>query len=199
MRSPGAASAWRSHRSSPRPTARPSSSRAGPASGRPSASPCRSQLAVPDDQLLIEREQLAEPGLRLAALATGQVRSEILDVNLHARAVCGDKLDRHSPLLPHEDGLVALGGQRGLDRMAEALLRLVRILGQHQQPLRWVAALDAAGALPSAREEVRAELAAEAKVAFYLAEPAGKAPGIRERRPHVVGRRLEAILYPYGA
>jgi hypothetical protein len=36
----------------------------------------------------------------------------------------------HAPFLPDQDGLVAVGGQRGFDEM---LVRLVRFHGQQQQ------------------------------------------------------------------
>ena len=101
----------------------------------------------------------------VAALTPGEVISEIFNVELHPGPVRGEHVQRHPPLLPDHDGLVAVGRQHGLDL---PLVRLIRRFGAHQQPLRRVARLDATGAYPPAGKQVCAVLTAEAKVALDL-------------------------------
>lgn len=59
--------------------------------------------------------------------------SEIFDMKLHPGPVSREQVQRHAPFLPDHDGLVAVCGQDGLDVL---LVRLVRVLDAHQQPLR---------------------------------------------------------------
>ena len=86
-------------------------------------------------------------------------------------------------MLPDHDGLVAVGGQHDLRLL---LIWLVRLRDVHEQPLRRLARFDAAGAFPSAGEEVCAVLTAEAKVTLDLAVPADQTRGVGERCPDVV-------------
>ena len=90
----------------------------------------------------------------------------------------------------------AVGGQRGLD---DVLVRLVRVLDAHQQPLRGLARFDAPGAFPSAGEKACAVFTAESQVALDLAVPAGQTRGIGECRPHVVDIGVEAVLHAHDA
>ena len=83
-------------------------------------------------------------------------------MDLDSGSVRGEQLQRHSPFLPDQDGLGAVGGQRGLDGV---LVRFVGVLCHNQQPPRGLACFHAARALPSAGEEVCAELTAEAQIA----------------------------------
>ena len=104
----------------------------------------------------------------------GDVGGEVFDVDLDPGPVGGQQLQRHAPFLPDQHGLVAVGDERGFDGVLGRPVRLVRVPGQHQQPLRGLARFHASRAFPSAREEACAELTAEAQVALHLAEPAGE-------------------------
>jgi hypothetical protein len=88
--------------------------------------------------------------------------------------------------------VVAIGGQCGLDGV---LVRLFRVLGHNQQPLRRFADVHAARAFPSAGIEVCAELIADSQVALDLAAPARETARIGECRLHVVDVGVEAFLH----
>ena len=60
------------------------------------------------------------------------------------------------------------------------LVRLVRGLGSHQQPLPGLARVDASGAFPAAGEKACVVLAAEAEIALDLAVPVGQTRGVGE-------------------
>ena len=91
-------------------------------------------------------------------------------MDLHPGPVGGELVQGHAPFLDDQDGLVAFGGQGDLDDM---LVRLVRSL--------FVTSSRRGGSHASTRPvpshplaKARAELAAEAEVALYLAVPAGQ-------------------------
>ena len=79
------------------------------------------------------------------------------------------------------------------------LVRLAQVAWSQQQPPRGLARFHPPGAFPSAGKEACAELTAEAQVALYLADPAGEAAGIGERRPQVVDIGVEAVLHAHDA
>src|SRR5262249_3258992 len=82
--------------------------------------------------------------------------------------------------------------QCGLDGV---LVWLFRMFGHNQQPLRRIADFHAARAVPSAAIEVGAELAADAKVALDLSQPAGQTARIGECRPQVLHIAVDAVLH----
>ncbi len=114
---------------------------------------------------------------------------EILGVDLIPGPVGGDQVRGHAPGLDDQDGLVAVGGQRGLDGL---VVRLVHAPGRHQQPPWGLARFHAPGAFPELKASV--ELSAGAEVAFYLAVPAGQAAGIGDCRPQVVDIGVVAVF-----
>jgi hypothetical protein len=67
---------------------------------------------------LVGREELVPPGLRVAVLTTGDVGGETFDVDLHSGPVGGEEVQGQAPFLDDQVGLVAVGGQRGLDDRA---------------------------------------------------------------------------------
>jgi hypothetical protein len=79
------------------------------------------------------------------------------------------------------------------------LVGLFRLLGQNQQPPRWLARFHAACAFPSAGKKACAVLAAESQVALDLAVPAGQTTGLRECRPEVVDIGVVAVLHAHDA
>src|SRR4029077_18318982 len=107
--------------------------------------------------------------------------------------------------LDDQDGLVAVGGQRGLDGLVEGRRAVtlppgfVRLSGGHHQTAWWLARFDAPGAFQASGLDVQAELAARAEVAFYLAVPAGEARGIGECRPQVVDAGVVAVFHAHDA
>ena len=125
----------------------------------------------------------------------GEVSGEIFDVDLPSGPVVGEQVQGHAPFLENQDGLVAVGGQRGLDDM---LVRLARVLGRHQQPPRGLARFHPPGAFPFAGK-AGAELTAQTQVALDLGDPAGQAAGIGERRPQVIDTGVEAVSDAHGA
>ena len=114
--------------------------------------------------------ELVPPRRGVDALTPGEVGGEIFDMDLHPGPVGGEQVQGHAPFLPDQDGLAAVGGQRGLDDM---LVRLAQCHGQ-QQPPRGLARVHAPGAFRSAGKKAHAELTAEAQVALDLADPAGQ-------------------------
>jgi hypothetical protein len=122
---------------------------------------------------LISREKALPPllGTYLAALIPGDVGGEIFDVDLPPGSVGGELVEAHAAFLEDQDRVVTAGGQRGLDGV---LVRLSHMLGHNQQPLRGLADLHAARALPSAGIEVCAELTADSQIALDLAQPTGE-------------------------
>jgi hypothetical protein len=64
-----------------------------------------------------------EARLRVGPLFAGEVRGEILDVDLESRRVRREQLERQAALLDEQDGLVAVPGQCDVGRV---LARLVR-------------------------------------------------------------------------
>src|SRR5262249_37619665 len=111
---------------------------------------------------LVGRQELLPPGARVAARAAGEIRTEILDVDLDSRAVRGEQLDRHSAFLPDHSGLVALGGERDLylTVFAVALVGIHR--RRNEKTLRRLAGFDATDAAPATGVEVGAVPAADA-------------------------------------
>ena len=95
---------------------------------------------------LISGKQLAHPRTCLAALASRQIGAEVLDMDLDPSPVSGEIGHRHATFLPHDSGLVNVGGQGDLDGL---LVRLVRFPVQ-QQPPRSLAGLHSPRAFPSA-------------------------------------------------
>jgi dihydrofolate reductase len=146
--------------------------RAAPLTQRPSPRRRSCSSAEVGRQALIGRVELVPPRLGVVpALTPGEVVGEIFDMELHPGPVRGEQVQRHAPFLPDHDGLVAVGGQHGLDLL---LVRLVRVLDAHQHPLRGLAHFYAPGAFPSACEKAYAVLTAGAQVALDLAVPAGQ-------------------------
>src|SRR5205814_8792050 len=139
----------------------------------------------------IGRQELFPSPLCVAALSPGDVVRQVLDMNLHARAVRSYLLHGHAPFLYDQDRLVAVSGQRGLDDV----LLIVVLTRRQQQPIWSVARFHAPGAFPSAGEEAFAELTSQAQVSLNLAVPAREAQGIGERRPQVADIGLEAVLH----
>ena len=121
---------------------------------------------------------------QLAGYGAGtQIHVEDLAAYLAGRERCDAAAN--APLLPDQDCLVAVGGQRGLDHVLVWLVQGHR----HQQPRRRLARLHAPAAL----------LPAWAETALYLTDPAGETAGIGERRPEVVDLGVEAVLDPHDA
>jgi hypothetical protein len=87
-------------------------------------------LADASRQVLIGRQELAEPRAGVAALTPGEVGGEVFDMDLDPRPVGGELVQGHAPFLPGQDGLIAVGGERDLDDM---LALLARLHGQQQQ------------------------------------------------------------------
>src|SRR6266853_2212093 len=139
-------------------------------------------LADVGRQVLIGRDELVPPRLAVATLTPGEVSGEIFGVDLPPGSIEGDLVQGHALDLDDQDGLVAVSGQRGLDSLVERRRTatpppgLVRFPDRHQQPPWGLARLHTPGALPL---DVQAELSVGTEVAFYLAEPAGQAAGIR--------------------
>ena len=117
-------------------------------------------------------------------------------MDLDPRSVGGEQVHGHAPLLPGDDGLVAVGGQRDLD---DPLSGFPGPLGNQHQPLRRFARFHASRAFPSAGMEACAVLATAPQVALDLAVPAGQTRGIGERRPHVVDIGVEAVFHAHDA
>ena len=84
----------------------------------------------------------------------GEVRGEVLGVDLPPGPVEGDPVEWHPLDLDDEVGLVALGGERGLDRRVERRRTLtlpIRFLGfppRHPKSPRRLAGFDAPIAFP---------------------------------------------------
>src|SRR6185436_8489686 len=112
---------------------------------------------------------LFPPSLCVAALAPGDVVSEIFDMDLDPRSVGRDQFQRHAAFLPDHESLVAVAGQRDLELAAS---RLPGPFGHEQQPPRRLARLHPSRAFPSAGMEAGSVLPAEAEVALDLAVPA---------------------------
>src|SRR6266851_3241688 len=154
-------------------------------------------------QFLIGRDELVPPRLAVVALTPGEVGAEIFGVDLPPGPVEGDLVQGHALDLDDQDGLVAVGGQCGLDGLVERLRaatlppRLVRLPGRYQQSPRGLTRFHAPDAVQVS--EVLAELSAEAEVAFYPAVPAGQADGIGERRPQVVDIGVVAVFDAHDA
>src|SRR5713226_5462846 len=84
--------------------------------------PCRAgTLADVGCQVLIGREELLPPRLRVAALTPGEVGGEIFGVDLPPNSVKGDLVKGQALDLDDQDGLVVVGGQLGLDGLVERL------------------------------------------------------------------------------
>src|SRR5215831_6513237 len=147
-------------------------------------------------QVLIGRQELVPPRVGVAALTPREVGGEIFDMDLDPRSVGGELVQGHAPFFPDQDGLVAVGGQRGLD---DLLVPLARSLGQDQQPSRGFASFYASGAFPAAGKEACAELAAQAEIALYLAHPPSETAGIGKGRPQVADAGAEAVLHAHDA
>ena len=132
-------------------------------------------LADAGCEVFIGRQELVPPRLGVAALTPGQVGGEIFGVDLEPDPVEGDQVQGRAPGLDDQDGLVAVGGQRGLDD-----------LGGRARPPPWSSPAAATGVWHASTRpetfpalEVPAELSAEAQVALDLAVPAGQ--GGRDR------------------
>ena len=101
--------------------------------------------------------------------------------------------------LDDEDGLVAVGGQRDFPDRVErrhtlpSAVGLIGFPGRHHEPLWGLARLYLACAL-SRVGDVHTELAPLRKLAIHLAEPAGEAVGIGDRRPEVVDVGVVAVF-----
>src|SRR5260221_1872231 len=162
-------------------------------------------LAEVGRQALIGRDELVPPRLAVAALTPGEVGGETFGVDLPSGPVEGDLVQGHAPDLDDQDGLAAVGGQRGLDGLVEWLRAatlppgLVRLPGRHQQPPWGLARFDAPGAFQVSGFDVQAELSAGAEVALDLAVPAGQAAGIGECRPQVVDIGVVAVFDAHDA
>src|SRR6266487_4994412 len=134
-------------------------------------------LADVGRQVLIGRDELGPSRLGGAALTPGEVGGEVFGVDLPPGPVEGDLVLWHAPDLDDQDGVVAVGGKRGLEgllerRHAVALAPgLVGLPGRHHQPARGLARYDAPGAFDVIGFDVGAELSAGAQVAFYLSVP----------------------------
>src|SRR5262249_14219070 len=150
-------------------------------------------------------DELAPPRLGVAALTPGEVGGEIFGMDLPPGPVGGEHVQGHALYLDDQESLVAVGGQRGLDRRVERRhtlplpIGLVRFPGRHKQPSRWLARFHAPGALDVSGFEVHAERSARAEVAFYLAVPAGQADGIGECRPQVIDGGVVAVFDAHDA
>jgi hypothetical protein len=116
-------------------------------------------------------------------------------MDLDPGPVGGEQVNGHAPLLPDQDGLVAVGGQGGLHEMVP---RMARLRGHQQQPARRLARLHAPRARPAVKE-AGTELAAGVQVALDLAEPAGNAAGIGAGRPQVVDAGVVPVLHAHDA
>src|SRR6185312_3645261 len=149
-------------------------------------------------QALIGRVEIVPPGLGVvAALTPGEMVGEIFDMDLHSSPVSGEQVEGHAPFLPDHDRLVAVGGEQDLD--VTLVVRFVRVLDAHEQPLWWLARFYPPGAFPSTGKEACAVLTAESQVALDLAVPAGQTRGIGECRPHLVDIAVEAVFHPHDA
>src|SRR6202042_1745895 len=71
-------------------------------------------LADAGRQVLIGRQELGPSHLGVGALTPGDVRRQILDVDLDPRPVGGEMVQGQAPFLPDQDGLAAVAGQRDL-------------------------------------------------------------------------------------
>src|SRR6202142_430522 len=126
--------------------------------GLPRNRPTGRRLLDGGGEFLVGGVELAPAGPEIVALPPGEVGAEVLDLGLDARPVGSQQPRRHAPLLPGEDGLVAVGRQRGLD---ELLTRVDVIHGPDEQPPRRLARFHPPGAFPAAGQgKVRPELAA---------------------------------------
>jgi hypothetical protein len=76
-------------------------------------------LADVGRQVLISRNEFCPPRLGVAALTPGQVGGEIFGVDLPPGPIGGDPVQGHALDLDDQDGLAAVGGQRGLDNLVE--------------------------------------------------------------------------------
>src|ERR1700729_121925 len=92
------------------------------------ASPAANSRQSPGHSGLSRQPRPQPPRLAVAALTPGDVGGEIFDMDLDPRPVGGEMVQRHAPFRENQDGLVAVGGQGGLDDM---LVRRVRALGHH--------------------------------------------------------------------
>jgi hypothetical protein len=95
----------------------------------------------------------------------------------------GDRVQRHAPDLDDQDGLVAVGGQRGVKGLVvrrhplPAPVGFLSFPGRQLQPPRRLARFHAPGGVRVGIFHVQAELLAEAEVAFYLSYQEGRRPG----------------------
>src|SRR5690348_14183813 len=107
---------------------------------------------------------------------------EVFDVDLYPGSVGSEKVHGHAAFFQDQDGVVAVGGQPGLDGM---LIGLTVVFRHHQQMPGGLAYLYPPGTFPSAGEKACPELTAQAQVALELAEPASQTAWVGERRPQV--------------
>src|SRR5437762_4674627 len=70
-------------------------------------------------KVLIGRNELVPSRLRVAAIAPSHVSGEIFGVDLPSGPVVGDLVQGHASDLEYENGLVAVGGQCGLNGRVE--------------------------------------------------------------------------------
>src|SRR5215467_9647580 len=66
-------------------------------------------------ELPIRRHELVPPCLDVTALTAGQVSGQVFDMHLPPGPVSGELIERRAALLDNQNGLVAVGRQRGLD------------------------------------------------------------------------------------
>src|SRR6478609_12055621 len=70
-------------------------------------------------KVLVVRDEFAPARLGVAALTPGEVGGEIFDVDLPSGPIEGNLVERHAPDLDDQNGLLAAGGQRGLNGRVE--------------------------------------------------------------------------------
>jgi hypothetical protein len=79
-------------------------------------------------------------------------------------------------LFQDQDGVIAVGGQRGL---YDLLIGLAEVFGRYQQVPRGLAHVHLPGTFPSAGEKACPELTAQTQVTLELAKPASQTAGDR--------------------
>src|ERR1700722_16415251 len=148
--------------------------------------PCGCSLADAGRQALVGRDELVPSRRGVAGLVPGEVGGESLGMDLPPGPVEGNLVQGHTPDLDDQDGLAAVGGQGGLDSFVvrryplPARVGLVRLPAGHEQPPRGLARIHPPGGVYVSGLDMKAELAAGAEVACYLAIPAGQAARIGE-------------------
>src|SRR5262249_55209360 len=147
-------------------------------------------------ELLVRRDELRPADLGVATLAAGDVRGEVFDVDLPPNPVERQLVQWQTVGLDDQDGLIAVGRQRGLKDRVELLRQFSRC---HHQPLWRLAGFAPPRPFPTGSMDQQTEVSAKPEVTVDLAVPTGQTARIYERRPQIVDVGVETVLHAHDA